>query len=179
MRVNDESYSFIKTKVMITKHRARFTKNADGKKITVVKEFDADVEQVWKAWTTREQLDNWWAPKPWKAVTKKMDFKEGGTWLYKMAGPNGEQQWASFEYKKIDAPHYFIAADSFTDENGNRDTKMPSQKWKNTFTKTNEGTKVEVELSFEKKEDMDKILQMGFEEGFTSGLDNLDDLLSR
>jgi uncharacterized protein YndB with AHSA1/START domain len=164
---------------MITKNKARFIKNTDSKKITVVKEFDADIEQVWKAWTTRELLDKWWAPKPWKAVTKKMDFREGGVWLYKMAGPDGEQQWASFEYKKIVRPNFFIATDSFTDENGNRDTTMPSQKWRNNFIKTDNGTKVEVELSFDSKEDMDKILQTGFEQGFTSGLENLDDLLAQ
>ena len=168
----------LKQTVMITQNEVRITKNTDSKKITVVKEFDAPIERVWKAWTTRQELDKWWAPKPWKAVTKKMDFKEGGLWLYKMAGPNGEQQWASMEYKKINEPAFFVAIDSFTDENGNITKEFPSSQWKNSFTETADGTKVEVEISFDKKEDMDKLLQTGFEQGFTAGLENLDELLS-
>lgn len=32
---------------MMTKHEARFTKDLANKKITVVKELDADIETVW------------------------------------------------------------------------------------------------------------------------------------
>jgi len=163
---------------MTTKHKASFAKNASAKTITVVKEIDAPVQQVWKAWTTAEQLDKWWGPKPWNAVTKKMDFTEGGSWVYKMAGPNGEQQWDKVNFTNIHAPNDFSATDLFTDEKGNRNSDMPSTRWKNSFTKSGDGTKIESVLSFDSKEDMDKILKTGFEEGFSKGLDQLDDLLS-
>ena len=162
---------------MITKQKASFTKNASARTITVVKEIDAPVEQVWKAWTTAEQLDKWWGPKPWKAVTKSLDFKEGGSWVYKMQGPKGEEQWDKVNFTNIQAPNGFNASDMFTDEKGNRKKDMPSAQWKNRFTKSGDGTRIESVLSFDTKEDMDKILKMGFEEGFSIGLDQLDDLL--
>ncbi len=62
------------------------SKDAANKKLIVVREFDAPLEQVWKAWTDKDILDKWWAPKPWKAKTKSMDFREGGAWLYSMGG---------------------------------------------------------------------------------------------
>lgn len=163
---------------MITKHKASFNKNAEAKKIIVTKEIDAPVEQVWRAWTTADQLDKWWGPEPWKAVTKKMDFKEGGSWVYKMQGPNGEEQWDKVEFTEIKAPSQFTASDLFTDEKGNKKGDMPSTHWKNSFTKTGNGTKVVSELSFDSKEDMDKILKTGFEQGFSQGLDQLEELLS-
>lgn len=64
-------------------------KDAANKKLIVVREFDAPLAEVWKAWTDSSILDQWWAPKPWKAKTKTMDFREGGTWLYSMVGPDG------------------------------------------------------------------------------------------
>jgi uncharacterized protein YndB with AHSA1/START domain len=162
---------------MVTKHKASFAKNANAKTITVTKEIDAPVDQVWRAWTTAEQLDKWWGPQPWKAVTKKMEFKEGGSWIYKMQGPNGEEQWDKVNFTNINAPNGFSATDLFTDEKGNRNSDMPSTRWKNSFTKSGDGTKIESVLSFDSKEDLDKILKTGFEEGFSKGLDQLDDLL--
>ena len=51
--------------------------------------------------------------------------------------------------------------------------------WKNLFHKTGEGTKVEVEITFAKTADLEKIIEMGFEAGFTAGLENLDELLEK
>lgn len=44
----------------------------DLKKSTfqAVREFEANLSLVWKAWTEAEMLDQWWAPKPWKCETK-------------------------------------------------------------------------------------------------------------
>ncbi len=62
---------------METKNKTAITKDMANKKIKVTRSFDATPEQVWSAWTDEEILDQWWAPKPWKAKTKSMDFHEG------------------------------------------------------------------------------------------------------
>src|SRR4051812_3708108 len=69
--------------------------------VIVKREFDAPVSKVWAAWTKKELLDQWWAPKPWKAVTKSRDFKPGGRWVYAMKGPEGEEHWALADFKSI------------------------------------------------------------------------------
>ena len=63
-----------------------FEVNKENKTIAIQREFDADPQLVWSAWTTAELLDQWWGPRPWRAETKKMDFREGGHWLYAMVG---------------------------------------------------------------------------------------------
>ena len=163
---------------MIANTQAIVSKDLANKKIVVVREFDAPVEQVWKAWTESKILDSWWAPRPWKAKTKSMDFREGGRWLYAMVGPDGTETWCRVDYKKIVANKSFIAEDSFCDEAGNSNPDFPQMQWKNEFSKTAAGTKVEVEITFESEEDLNKILELGFEEGFTAALVNLDEVLA-
>jgi len=91
----------------------------------------------------------------------------------------GERQWATENFETINKPNRIVFTDAFTDEKGTRDTKMPSIRWTNSFTKTEDGTRVTVELNFNSEEDMKKILDMGFEEGFQMGLGNLDELLAK
>ncbi len=155
------------------------TKDRENKKLVVVREFDATPADVWSAWTEKELLDQWWAPKPWKAETKSMDFREGGFWLYCMVGPEGEAHWCRVDFKTISKLKSFTGLDAFCDENGNINHDFPTMHWKNVFSKTDSGTKIEVEINFDTEADLEKILEMGFEEGFTSALGNLDELLAK
>ena len=159
--------------------QTKVTKDLANKKLVIVREFDAPLKQVWKAWTESELLDQWWAPKPWKAETKSMDFREGGTWLYCMVGPEGASSWCREDFKTINKHKSFTAIDAFCDVNGNIDKNFPAMHWKNVFSETDSGTKVEVEITFSTEADLEKILEMGFEEGFTAAHGNLDELLAK
>lgn len=155
-----------------------YTKDSSNKKLKVVREFDAPVEQVWKAWTEPGLLDQWWAPKPWKANTKSMDFRDGGTWLYYMEGPDGSRHYCRADYSAIVPHKSFVGKDSFCDEDGNPIDVAPSMTWTNRFISTPTGSRVEIEISFDKEGDMDKIIEMGFKEGFAAAHTNLDELLA-
>jgi uncharacterized protein YndB with AHSA1/START domain len=154
-------------------------KDLKNKKITVVREFDAALDLVWRAWTESELLDQWWAPRPWVTETKSLKFEEGGNWLYAMRGPDGNKIWNIIEFKSIQRHQSFHAQSSFCDEKGNKNPEFPSMLWKNVFMPSGTGTKVEVELSFTKESDLQKIVDMGFEAGFTLALANLDELLAK
>ncbi|MBD0351379.1 MAG: SRPBCC domain-containing protein [Flavisolibacter sp.] len=163
---------------MSQKKQTTITKDAANKQLHIEREFDAPLEQVWDAWTQPDLLDQWWAPKPWKAKTKSMDFREGGTWLYCMEGPDGSQQWCRADFRKIVRHQFFIADDAFCDENGTIDSSLPGMHWKNVFMQSDSGTLVKVEITFASEADMEKIIEMGFEEGFTAAHENLDALLT-
>jgi uncharacterized protein YndB with AHSA1/START domain len=154
-----------------------FSVDKENKTITVKREFAAPLAIVWAAWTQSELLDQWWAPKPWKAETKTMDFRTGGHWLYAMVGPNGEKHWAIADFKSIDAQKSFSVLDAFTDENGTVTPDMPRSNWTNTFNDNGDSTMVNIDIRYDKLEDLENILKMGFKEGFTMGLENLDRLL--
>jgi uncharacterized protein YndB with AHSA1/START domain len=62
-------------------HQTSVIKDFKEKSILVSREFNAPLETVWKAFTESELVEKWWAPKPWRAETKKMDFSNGGHWI--------------------------------------------------------------------------------------------------
>ena len=162
---------------MTTINQPVFTPDTTNNKMVIERSFEAPVDQVWKAWTQAAILDEWWAPKPFKARTKKMDFRPGGEWVYCMEGPDNEKHWCIVEYKTIDPQKSFSGTDAFCDENGNINNEMPTMHWNNSFTGSGNQTKVTVEITFKSAADMEKIVEMGFKEGFTAGLANLDEWL--
>ncbi|WP_315823310.1 SRPBCC family protein [Paraflavitalea speifideaquila] len=101
---------------MIVTKQPGITKDLAKKQIIVVRELDAPIDQVWKAWTDSTLLDQWWAPRPWKANTRSMDFREGGAWHYNMEGPDGSIHWCRVDFQKIVTHKSFSSQDSFTDE---------------------------------------------------------------
>ncbi|GAA4094153.1 SRPBCC domain-containing protein [Mucilaginibacter panaciglaebae] len=158
-------------------NKTEILKDISNRKLNITRAFNAPVEKVWRAWTEAEQLDKWWAPRPWRAITKTMDFTEGGHWLYCMAGPNGEKAWCKVSFQTIEPGKNFVADANFCNEEGAIDANFPTMTWDNRFLSTDTGSKVEITLSFANEDDLEKIVQMGFKEGFSMGLENLDELL--
>jgi uncharacterized protein YndB with AHSA1/START domain len=52
---------------------------------------DAPREKVYAAYTTPEKVNQWWAPRPWKASVVDMDLRPGGASRIVMEGPAGER----------------------------------------------------------------------------------------
>lgn len=156
----------------------QITKDLINRTITVRKRFLVPPEQLWKAWTTGDILEQWWAPKPWRAETKEMDFQERGHWLYAMVGPDDTRHWAIINYIIIDAPNFFSGIDSFSDENGNISDEMPAMTWNVEFIELEGGTELVVKLEFKTDADLLATVEMGFEEGFASALTNLEQYLT-
>ncbi len=154
-----------------------FTVDKENKTIHMNREFDAEPELVWQAWTTPELLDQWWGPKPWKAETKSMDFREGGHWLYAMVGPEGEKHWSKVRFISIEMVRSFSARAGFCDEHGTIKEDLPQNLWENEFEGKDERTLVKSTLTFDSLEDLETNISMGFKEGISLGMSQLDELL--
>ena len=146
--------------------------------VNVTREFAVNKDLVWRTWTEPELLDKWWAPEPWKSVTKSMEFKEGERRLYAMVGPNGEEHWAFADYTSINPKDSFSFSDGFCDSDGHRNETLPDSSWTVNFSESNGVTTVYVEIKHETLEDLEKIIEMGFKEGFTACLEQLAELLN-
>lgn len=155
-----------------------FTVDKATKTIQVKREFSAPLDMVWAAWTTPEILDKWWAPKPYKTKTKYMDFSEGGYWLYGMVSPEEHIHWCKNSYLKIHIKKEYVSIDAFCDEEGVVNTSMPRTQWTNTFTDKGEITLISLTAVYNSIEELETVIKMGFKEGFTMALNNLDDVLS-
>ena len=151
-----------------------FTVDKEKNSIHIRREFDASREFVWEAWTNPEILDQWWAPKPYKTKTKSMDFREGGMWLYSMISPTNEINWCKADYKKIELQKSYTYKDNFCDEAGNVTTYFPNSEWTNVFSENSGTTTVIITIKYESLEDLEKVVEVGFKEGFSMAVENLD-----
>jgi uncharacterized protein YndB with AHSA1/START domain len=159
------------------KNETRISKDLPNKKLLITRAFNADINLVWRAWTESSLLDKWWAPKPWRTETKTMDFRDGGKWLYAMIGPDGTKSWCCVDFITIKLKKSILCDDYFCDEEGVENKDFPQMSWLTKFESASSGSKIFVTISFDKQEDLEKIVEMGFEAGFTMGLSNLDELL--
>jgi uncharacterized protein YndB with AHSA1/START domain len=163
----------------MSNNKTEVIKNFKERSIIVSREFDAPIEKVWQAYTDSSLLDQWWGPSPWKAETKRMNFKPGGYWLYAMVGPGGEKHWARMNYIAIDHLQGFDIEDVFCDEEGKVNSDLPVARGRMSFSKTANGTTVEFKMTYATETDVQKIVDMGFEQGITMCIEQLVELLKK
>lgn len=155
-----------------------FTVDKENLLVTIERGFDAPVDLVWRAWTEADLLAQWWAPRPYRAVTKDMDFREGGRWLYAMTSPEGQKMWDLKTFLTIDAKKSFSYRSTFSDENGNVAPGTGGSTWTNTFAEKDGGTLVTNVIVNESLERLEAMIKMGFKEGYTMGLNQLEEMLA-
>jgi uncharacterized protein YndB with AHSA1/START domain len=153
-----------------------FTLDKSKKTAFINREFDADLSLVWDAFTKQEILDQWWAPKPWASKTKVMNFKVGGRRFYAMVSPEGQERWSIQKYTSISPKTNFKFLNAFADKDEN--PELPGSEWDLSFSEENGKTKVSVSIYNESPERMEKMIEMGFKEGFMMTLKSLEDLLA-
>lgn len=153
-----------------------FTVDKAAKKVFITREFDAELALVWDAFTQAEILDQWVAPKPFVSKTKHMDFKVGGRRFYAMVSPEGHERWAIQKYLAINPKTHFKMFNAFADKDENPEAS--GSEWDYTFREQNGITQVNITIFNESLERMEKLIEMGFTEGFKMSMVNLENLLN-
>ncbi len=153
-----------------------FRVDKSAKTVFITREFDAGIELVWDAFTKAELLDQWVAPKPWTSRTKYMDFRVGGKRFYAMVSPEGLERWAIQEYKSISPKTNFKLFNAFADKDEN--PELPGSDWDYTFSEQNGRTIVSITIYNESLTRLEKMIEMGFTEGFKMSVLNLENLLA-
>ena len=153
-----------------------FTVDKTAKTVLITREFDADLSLVWDAFTKAEFLDQWVAPKPWTSKTKYMDFKVGGQRFYAMVSPEGQEHWSIQKYTSITPKTNFKMFNAFADKDEN--PELPGSDWDYTFSEQEGMTIVRITIYNESLARMEKMIEMGFTEGFKMSMSNLENLLA-
>lgn len=156
-----------------------FETDRAAKKIHVVREFNAPIEKVWRAWTEPKLLEKWIVLKHWTAVTKIMDFTVGGIWLYAMVSPEGQQHWVYAQFTAIETGRAISTIGRFTDADGNPVLEGPKSYRDTTFSSIDGNrTKVDMVIRFEEDSTLNLFVEGGFKEGIAMTLSLLDELLA-
>jgi uncharacterized protein YndB with AHSA1/START domain len=159
-----------------------FTVDKATATIYMTREFAAELDLVWDAFTKSEILDQWVGPKPYRVQTKEMDFRVGGRWLYCMITPENvvaNNRYSLAEYVDIQPKSSFTTRNSFSDENGNPiNGVFTSSLTTNSFKAGVDKTTVNIVKKMGSLSQLEEFLiGGGFKEGTAMGFRNLDDYL--
>jgi uncharacterized protein YndB with AHSA1/START domain len=147
------------------------------REILVTRRFNAPRALVWKAWTQPAYLARWWGPQGWTLPVCNVDLRPGGKWQYCMAGPQGEESCGLAIYHEIVEPERLVYTDYFADAQGNPVPNMPESRVTIHLTENDGMTLLNSTMLYPAKEDRDRIIQMGMQEGMTESLNRLDEVL--
>ena len=156
-----------------------FKADMQTNQITIRREFDAPKTLVWDCYTKAELLDQWFAPEPFTAKTRSMEFREGGHWHFAMVGPDGGEHWVRFDYEKINPKDHYRAQDAFSDAQGGINRDLPVSTWEVTFKDDTPRTLVQIVATYDSPEALQQIVNMGMKEGLEATLAALDTLLEK
>src|SRR5689334_16278172 len=121
-----------------------FTVDKEEKKVFIEREFEADLDLVWEAFTNAELIDQWIAPAPMKAKTKYANFEVGGKRFYAMISPDGQERWAIQTYTSITPKTNFKMYNAFADKDEN--PEPTGSEWDHNFNENNGITKVSISI---------------------------------
>lgn len=153
-----------------------FTFDKPAKTVHITREFKAPHTLVWDAFTKAEILDQWNAPAPFTARTKHMNFEVGGKRFYAMVSPEGQERWILQQYTSITPKTNFKLFNTFADVD--ETPQLPGSDWNYTFSEQNGITKVTISIYNESLERLEKMIELGFKEGFTASLNQLENIVS-
>lgn len=144
--------------------------------VTVIREFDATRELVFKAWTTPSLYIQWIGPRDHTTLIETMDAKSGGSWRYIQTDPQGKKHVFHGFYHEVTRPERII--DTFEYDN------LP-EKGHVVFEAVNfdelpdTRTRVTERIVFLSVADRDGMLQSGMEMGVVQSHERLDELLAK
>jgi len=146
--------------------------------ITIVAAFAAPVSRVWDAYTDPRQIERFWGPPIYPATFLRHDAAVGGTSIYKMTGPEGDEHYGRWDWTAVDPSHSFEVADSFADEHGNANTDLPTTLMSIQFEETANGSRVTSTSRFESLEQLEQLVEMGMLEGSQQAMAQIDSVLA-
>ena len=85
----------------------------------ITRVFDAPRELEFKAWSEPERVMRWWGPQYFTSPACKIDFRVGGTYLFCMQSPDGQDYWSTGVYREIVSNERIVYTDNFADAAGN------------------------------------------------------------
>jgi uncharacterized protein YndB with AHSA1/START domain len=145
-------------------------RDPEARMMTITAEFDAPVDRVWQLWANPRQLERWWGPPTHPATVVEHDLTPGGRVSYFVTGPDGDRSPGWWRVLAVDPPHRldFELGDPRTPTLTVHVTMDP---------RPDGGTRMTIETTFPTDDAMDQLISMGFEEGLSTAVGQIDDVL--
>ena len=148
----------------------------DALTLTITAEFEADAERVWELWADPRQLEAWWSPPSHTSTFVEHELKPGAVTTYFMTDPEGEKHHGRWRIEEVDPPRRLRLSDDEVDEDGRPEDGGPTG-FTVTIAEAGGTATMSIESHFFDRELMKQGVEMGFEEGLTLMLNQLDSSL--
>jgi uncharacterized protein YndB with AHSA1/START domain len=154
------------------------TKDIDSLQLTITAEFAAPVQRIWDLYADARQLERVWGPPTHPATFVDHALTVGSRSTYYMTGPDGEKYAGWWRITSVDEPTSFAFDDGFADEHFNDAPGMPVSHNVYTFTEDAGRTRATFVSTYDSAEALQKVLDMGVEEGSTQAINQIDAFLA-
>jgi uncharacterized protein YndB with AHSA1/START domain len=153
------------------------TQDPENLTLTLVADLAAPPARVWQVWVDPRQIERWWGPPGWPATFVEHDVAVGGSSRYFMTGPAGEKAHGWWRITALDEPRSLEFEDGFGDDTGRPAADMPVTQARVDLEETASGTRMTIRSRFASLQQMEQVLEMGAEEGLTSAVAQIDEVL--
>ena len=96
-----------------------FVGESTSKPFIITRVVKAPPEVVYRAWTERDQLMQWFGPKGTTMPRCSLDLRPGGMFHYALQLPDGYIMWGRWVFREIVPSEKLVFVSSFSDEAGN------------------------------------------------------------
>ena len=138
--------------------------------IQMVREFDAPVPLVWRAYTTPALVSRWWPGLRGRMKSCEIDLREGGSWRYVMETSEGFEVAFHGEYQEIVDHERIVNTEVYEGAPGSPALVT------NTFAEDGGRTTLTMLTAVESREVRDAIVESGMEGGMQEGMDLLEQI---
>lgn len=116
-------------------------------------------------------------PPTWPATFELLEFTPGGKANYYMTGPDGEKARGWWRLTSIDAPRTLAFDDGFADDNWEPVESLGITHAVVSLDDVDGRTRMTITSKFESADQMQKMIEMGMEEGMGQAMGQIDDIL--
>jgi uncharacterized protein YndB with AHSA1/START domain len=78
------------------------------REIVLSRVFDAPRELVFRAWTEKGRIGEWFGPKGFVCTTHEMDVKVGGRWRFDLVAPDGTRYDNRIDFLEVTPPERLV-----------------------------------------------------------------------
>jgi uncharacterized protein YndB with AHSA1/START domain len=159
--------------LVLTSGRTRIIAEPGKQEIIMKRIYDAPRALVFKAYTDRALIPQWWGPRMYSTIVDKLDARPGGLWRFLNREKDGTEYAFHGVYHEVAAPERIVATFEFEGVPGHVSLEtLTLEEIGNRTVLTNTSV-------FQSVADRDGMLQHGMEEGAVETMDRLGELLAK
>jgi len=154
-------------------HPVTLTAPAGTPFIDVVRDFDAPLADVYRAWSEPELVKNWLGPRRYDMVIEQYDVRTGGSWAYEHRA--GDEAYGFHGvFHNVTPLESITQTFEFAGAAGHVSLETA------TFSELGDGgTRVSIHAVYQSIEARDAMVSSGMEGGMTEGFERLDEVLAQ